>query len=491
MIQPIPGAHADDQPVNFGPVLWDVLNKVASNVGGADYLIGLSLRDPNNANVPILAGAAVDGLGANLDGLLLGNEPDIYAAHGYRPNVKNYTTALYINEFKTAADRLTNTSAGDIYDKHEIVGPTICCAWNLDALLDDGFSSSFGSNLKYISLQHYPQNNCNPGVFNFQLPYYVQHANVVTLGAWQSSGISKIVSNPNGQPVILSEFNSAACGGIAGISDTFAVGSLWTIDYSLQLASVGYSAAYIHTRERGVTYNLFTPPEGPNGGPGAWTTNPPYYGLLVTAEALRSENGSIVVDLDISGSKSKTDVAVSGYAVYDAVSKTVQQLVFFNYANVSSSDGSSQSFSVPSGTFAKGQGGVQVKYLVGDSMAEKVNIGWGGQTLATAGDGNLVSSNATWAVPNANIDCSNGCTINVPAPGMAVVFAGVPAKDNNANSNPSSGDTGGNSSGSIRPKATGSQIRVSFSSSNALLVISFIVLAVAASPFDHLFLFTF
>lgn len=78
MIQAIPGAHADDQPVNFGPVLWDVLDKVASNVGGASYLIGctfslaifirnfpltrptdslgLTLRDPNSTNVPILAG---------------------------------------------------------------------------------------------------------------------------------------------------------------------------------------------------------------------------------------------------------------------------------------------------------------------------------------------------------------------------------------------------------------------------------------------------
>lgn len=308
---------------------------------------------------------------------------------------------------------------------------------------------------------------------------------VVTLGAWQASGINKILSNPNSQPLILSEFNSAACGGIAGISDTFAVGSLWTIDYSLQLASVGYSAAYIHTRERGVTYNLFTPPDGPNGGPGAWTTNPPYYGLLVTAEALRSENGSIVVDLDISGSKSSTNVAVSGYAVYDAINKNVQQLVFFNYANVSSSAGSSQSFSVPSGTFAKGEGNVQVKYLVGASMTEKVNIGWGGQTLATAGDGNLVAANSTWVVPNANVDCSNGCTINVPAPGMAVVFAAVPTKSN-ANSTANGGTTGNNSSGAVKP--TGGQTRLAFDYANALSLVIVTVLAITvADSFGSLF----
>lgn len=43
MIQMIPGAaNANDQSVNYGPVLWDVLNKVSSDVGDASYLIGQS-----------------------------------------------------------------------------------------------------------------------------------------------------------------------------------------------------------------------------------------------------------------------------------------------------------------------------------------------------------------------------------------------------------------------------------------------------------------
>ena len=40
-IQPISGLGTpDDQPVNFGPVLWDVLDQVGSAIGGATYLIG-------------------------------------------------------------------------------------------------------------------------------------------------------------------------------------------------------------------------------------------------------------------------------------------------------------------------------------------------------------------------------------------------------------------------------------------------------------------
>ena len=222
----------------------------------------------------------------------------------------------------------------------------------------------------------------------------------------------------------MSEFNSASCGGVPGVSDTFAVGSLWTVDYALQMASIGYSAAYIHTREQGVTYNMFSPPDGPNGAPGPWTTNPPYYGLLVVAEALSSTNGSIVVDLNVQQSQTDLGATVSGYAIYDAVNSTVQQLVLFNYANVSSSDNSSATFSVPAQVFANTT--VTVKYLQAQSLQENLNIAWGGQSFVNVGDGKPVSINASWAPANAEVDCSSGCSINVPGPGLAVVFAGVP-----------------------------------------------------------------
>lgn len=235
-------------------------------------------------------------------------------------------------------------------------------------------------------------------------------------------GINTTLSN-KGQQVIMSEFNTASCGGFPHISDTFAAGTLWTADYALQLASVGYSAAYIHTRERGVSYNIFTPPNGPNGGPGPWTTNPPFYALLAVSEALRSKNGSIVADLNIGGSATNDSVTVSGYAVYDANNSTVQQLVLFNWANVSSSESLSTAFDIPSGVFKSNSAkSVVVKYLVGDTMQEHDHIGWGGQSLANATDGKLVAANTTWSVPNVEVDCRNGCTVNVPAPGMAVLF---------------------------------------------------------------------
>ncbi|KAG6821564.1 hypothetical protein H0H93_000073 [Arthromyces matolae] len=440
---------SDDQPVNYGPMLWQVMKQVADNVGGAEYLIGLSLRDPNNMEVPVIAADAEATLGTTLDGYLLGNvgfdfpldrEPDLYTTHGQRPNIKNYTTDIYISEYQTVTNRMTNTSAGDLLDLKNFGGPTICCFWNLDALLTGGYLSTFDGILKYVTLQHYPQNNCF-GSYAFGIPYYIQHANAVTLAAWQSPAISLLQSNTsaNRPQLIMSEFNSASCGGIPTVSDTFAVGTLWTLDYSLQMAAAGYSAAYVHTRERGISYNLFTPPDAPNGSPGDWVTNPPYYAVVASAEALQTTDGTggVVVDLNISNSITDKTATVAGYAVYDSNGANVEQFVLFNYANVSNfatADAATATFALPASAFTNNKKtGITVKFLSAASLTEKYNIAWGGQSLVNVGDGVLQNVTASWAVPNQELDCTNGCSVNVPAAAMAVVFAGGTAKVNTVN----------------------------------------------------------
>ncbi|KAF9464382.1 glycoside hydrolase family 79 protein [Collybia nuda] len=440
MVQIKTGAtNANNQPVNYGPELWNVMKKVASDVGGAEYLIGLSLLDPNNDNVPLLASSAKQGLEDTLDGFLLGNEPDLYSGHGNRPNIKNYTLDDYIGEFRTVANKLENTPAGNLLDLKNVGGPTICCAWDLDTVLRGGYLAAFNGFLKYISLQHYPQNNCFDH-YSFEIPYYMQHANVVRLSSWQHPGIMTTISNTsaNRPQLIMSEFNSASCGGIPNISNTYAVGSLWTVDYALQMASVGYSAAYLHTRERGITYNLFTPPDGPDGSDGPWVTNPPYYALIATAEALQSNNGgSIVVDLNIAQSQVDTNSTVAGYVVYESTGSQVSQFVLFNYANTSTSPAT---FTLPPSAFNSTAGkNVTVKYLSGANIREQVNISWGGETLAGAGDGTFRATSASWSIPNKIINCAKGCTVDVPPTSLAVVFVrGVIDLQKTAASNPTS-----------------------------------------------------
>jgi hypothetical protein len=73
-----PDAYFNDIPVNFGPVMFDVMNAMYDKVGPMQFTIGLSMRTPKDTrNVVTLAKAAQDKLGDRLDALLLGNVSDL------------------------------------------------------------------------------------------------------------------------------------------------------------------------------------------------------------------------------------------------------------------------------------------------------------------------------------------------------------------------------------------------------------------------------
>ncbi|TCD70439.1 hypothetical protein EIP91_003520 [Steccherinum ochraceum] len=418
-----PNADFDDQPVTYGEQLFEVMNAVSDKIGGAKYLIGLSLRTPNSTNVPLLAGDAQHALGDKLDAFLLGNEPDLYTGHGQRPNLANYTTDDYIGDYWQVFGGLNHTAQGDVLSLDKIAGPTICCAWDLASLLQSGWLSAFSSYLDYITLQHYPQNNCNPGHNQYQLDYYLHHSNAVDLAKWQDNGLNIIRQEPAAtrKPILMDEFSSASCGGLPGISDTFGV-AMWGVDYGLQLAVVGYSGAYLHTRERGISYNLFDPPEGGAAGPGAWTTNPTWYSYPPMAEALQGVNGSKVVDLNVQNSNSDASQTVAGYAIYDATSNNVHHLVLLNFANAT---GGAVDFTLPA-TVTNGapNTNVAVRYLTAPSVNEKFNIAWGNLTWNGAGDGKPVTASGAWVKEDQTIPCAQGCTVSVPGPALAVVYVG-------------------------------------------------------------------
>ncbi|KAH9900021.1 glycoside hydrolase family 79 protein [Cubamyces lactineus] len=444
-----PNADFDDQPVDYGPQLFDVMNGMSSAVGGAQYLVGLSLRTPNSTNIPLLAGDASKALGDSLDALLLGNEPDLYTAHGNRPGIANYTVNDYIGDFQTVFNNLEHTQQGDVLSEDKIAGPTICCFWDLASLIQSGWLDQYAERLKYITLQHYPQNNCN-GKPQFGLSYYTAHANAVSLARWQEHGLQVIASSNNRKPVLMDEFNTASCGGVPGISDTFAA-SLWTADYSLQMASIGYAGAYIHTRERGITYNLFDPPDAVAGGAGAWTTNPSFYGMLPVAEALASTNGSRVVDLNVKNSMSDKTATVAGYAIYDGAAPTAHSLVVFNFADAS---GATSDFAIDASFVPSSSDTVTIRYLTAPTLAEKTNLAWGGQTYAGVGDANPVAATFPSSLPDKNVSCSGGCTIQVPGPGLAVVFLAGAPDFSAAAANGSGSNTAANSTNNSSPAST-------------------------------------
>ncbi|EKM48722.1 glycoside hydrolase family 79 protein [Phanerochaete carnosa HHB-10118-sp] len=78
------------------------------------------------------------------------------------------------------------------------------------------------------------------------------------------------------------------------------------VDYMLQMASVGYSGAYLCTHKLGISYNLLELLAGVAGGASVGSANmiANFYAVLAVAGAPMSANGSRVLNLSIDGSQS-------------------------------------------------------------------------------------------------------------------------------------------------------------------------------------------
>lgn len=272
-------------------------------------------------------------------------------------------------------------------------------------------------------------------------------------GQWQQHGLD--VAKGTGKPIVLSQYSMEASGCNANIPNTF-IGTLWTIDYSLQLASVGYSAVYLHTKERGTPSNLFDYPEEGS----SFTTRPMHYTYHPVLLALQSHNGSKVVDLNVDGAIN------AAYAVYDSATSDLYRVVLINYA------GSGTTFTLPE---SAGGSNVTVAYLTAPNLQETSNITWAGQTWANSQDGQPAGNQEY-----KSLACANGCDVQVPGPGAAVVMfdkrlpTGEPNGGGNGSSTGNSGNVGdgGGDSGSSMPA------RVAFGDMIYFVVFTLISLAV-------------
>ncbi|EPQ53924.1 hypothetical protein GLOTRDRAFT_77790 [Gloeophyllum trabeum ATCC 11539] len=413
---PNPDAPSNNIPTNFGPKLWEVLNAVQKKVGGMTFLVGLSMREDlpswGEGNVIEVAEAAYKALGSSLDGFLLGNEPDLYSGHG---NIPGYNISLYINDVGTILDGLRNTPSGNLIQSPLVGGPTVCCGWNLTDVIHAGLGDM---NYKYYSMQHYPTHICGgENEKNTNISYFLDHSNLDTFVSWNKEGIN--LAKATGVPMLLTEMNTVSCGG-SNISNTFAA-SLWVIDAALKHAASNFSAVYLHTREYDVRYNLFDPPSAPqdlknlnissnatSNRPG-WRTGSPYYAELVLAETL-SASGSVVVDLNLNASETVSGASVAAYGVYDDGGSARGKLVLFNFADDA---GQNETFRIPGGLKST----AEVRYLLAPSVRERTDISWAGQTVGAVGD--LQGEQVT-----AQVDCWDGCEVQVPGPGLAVVWVG-------------------------------------------------------------------
>ena len=121
----------------------------ASNLINIKWVLGIHFNDTPNLRLGI-AEQGEQILGSNLIGLQVGNEPDLYAAHGHRP--ANYSPFDYFGEFDLLVEAMANDT--NISNQDLLVGPNIATgAWTPEMVWNTGFVSAYSTQLAFLAVE--------------------------------------------------------------------------------------------------------------------------------------------------------------------------------------------------------------------------------------------------------------------------------------------------------------------------------------------------
>ncbi|KAJ6577637.1 hypothetical protein B0H19DRAFT_932173 [Mycena capillaripes] len=405
-------------PLEFSRDLLYMMRNISSFVN-VHWFLGIPWFVTQPFDTKIIT-ASQEILGDYLLGLQAGNEPDMYHIHGHRND--SYSPFDYGGEF---SDLLTQVAANGADPSGKamsiLVGPNIAdFSWTPEQVWDSGFVDKFGPNLAYLAVEKYPRDNCaamfggpNAVVTDPQtvLPLYLTHdAHTGLLAPYLNSTMYAQTVN---KPFLMFETNTASCGGFLGISDSF-VAALWGLDYALQMAHSNFSGAMFHLGGQNVFYNPFTSPPTNQSTFHQWTVGGLYYSALVMAEAIGPSNQTQVLNIGVPGLTSYTPI----YGIYE--NGTPVRVAVFNY--VDDPSGANDVHAVISISGATTPSSVKVKYLAATTVVQKGGYTWAGQTFGKnfESDGRPMGDED---IKTVNCDTTaQTCTVDVPAPGFALVF---------------------------------------------------------------------
>ncbi|KAK0433146.1 hypothetical protein EV421DRAFT_1892992 [Armillaria borealis] len=363
-------------PLDYTTDLFYIMRNISDLVSVYWYL-GIPFYNTSDFQLAI-ADQGQTILGDYLLGLQAGNEPDLYQRHGHRS--EGYAPSDYVSEVGELIYAMSNDA--NIKTLNNLIGPSVATGdWTPEMMWDTGFVDTYSDNLAYLSVEHYPSDNC-------AAQYGAEYGDARDPQA--------IYAQSKGKPLVMFETNTASCGGFPGVSDSFGA-ALWGLDYAMQLAYSNFSGALMHVGGQGVYYNPFTPPPTNQSTFRQWTI------ALITD--LNANNGSIYTP---------------AYAIYESGNPV--RVALFNYitdpsgasnytASIYAGDGPSQLQSNDDGN----------RYLSADSVSQKGSFKWAGQTFGDhfASDGRLMGDEEVHTVL-----CDGSCQVSVPAPGFALVFLG-------------------------------------------------------------------
>lgn len=232
--------------------------------------LGLAHFEPEAAAQE--AAAAQAELGPWLAGIELGNEPDYYAHHGFRTEPWGFMQyEAEVDAYRTA---IAAVAPGIPLAGPDVSGSGAFETWGLGEAL----------NLKPALLtgHHYPLGcgDALPPTITGLLSPEIRRRALVSLEKYMS------IAHSSSIPFRLDETNTVSCGGLAGISNTYA-SSLWAIGYLVQAMDAG--VAGINLQSNPTNCGGYTPvcaATAERASTGALGVQPEWYALLMARELI-------------------------------------------------------------------------------------------------------------------------------------------------------------------------------------------------------------
>jgi hypothetical protein len=252
----------------IGPEQMKALGVLARRSGWQVLLtVGLAHYEPAAAAREVAA--AHHALGPYLAAVEIGNEPNAYGSHGFRELpwiAQGYEEE--VSSYREAIDALT---PGVPIAGPDVSGSGVFPEW--------GEEEALSQKPALLTGHHYPL-----GCAQTPAPSIETLLSPATRGREAQSLETYVsVSRQYGIPFRLDESNSVSCGGVAGISDTFA-SALWATAYITQAMAAG--AAGINLQGNPTNCTGYTPlcaPDPAALASGSLRAEPDWYALLLTS----------------------------------------------------------------------------------------------------------------------------------------------------------------------------------------------------------------
>ncbi|CAG8957767.1 hypothetical protein HYFRA_00000105 [Hymenoscyphus fraxineus] len=367
-----PGA---DQPssLSVGPTWMQSFQQFPS---GTQYIYGLNFYDGDagKEQAVLQAVAAFDNIGDNLYAFEIGNEVDGFNTGTRRPTtwgIKDYVKQW--KEYAAAIEKELGRSnskplfqAGNFQAPRNLVDAS---RFTAATAIKEGIDST--GMVKTISDHDYMGSNCGDTNTNSLVKNILNHARMTSL-MWYHEVLGNYSVSQN-IPYVIGETNSISCQGQLGLSDVFAA-SLWSIDYTLYVATLSVSRIYFHN---GTPYRYSAwQPIATSTAPAQ--AKPLFYGSWFIASALSGGNKQVALLVN--------ETRFTAYAIYEASPAKLSAIAVINLeifnTTMKQEDRPITDFVLPSDVDVSN---ARVRRLTAPGVEKADNITWAAQHISSGG----------------------------------------------------------------------------------------------------------